>query len=293
MNTRRLRHLLLVSAAILVLNQSYSGMGNKGRASFQNELPWVTFAPEGEEFTVTVPAWPTVRTYPVSPEHHPDHEPVLLHAEYGGYGNGVVFIIESYKAQRPQRLWSDLAVGASGTFERDMSFDGLTAKLYRSVQSSRYATYTRHVVRFATKEHIYFVTLVTLEDTNPFKDRLLSSLRLRRADDRLTTYKESSEHILGHDFLPTEVTRQAIIVSKTEPFYTPQARANQIVGTVILEANLAEDGYVANITVTKELKGGLTESAIEAARSIRFFPAEKDGKPVSQRMKLEYNFNLY
>jgi TonB family protein len=148
-------------------------------------------------------------------------------------------------------------------------------------------------VRFATKEHIYFVTLVTLEDTNPFEDRLLSSLRLRRADDRITTYERSSENILGHFFLPTEVTRKAIIVSKTEPFYTPQARANQIVGAVVLEATLAEDGYVSNIAVTRGLKDGLTESAIEAARSIRFFPAEKDGKPVSQRMTLEYNFNLF
>jgi len=60
-----------------------------------------------------------------------------------------------------------------------------------------------------------------------------------------------------------------------------------------LEATFAADGYVANITVTKGLKDGLTERAIEAARNIRFFPAEKDGKPVSQRMMLVYNFNLY
>ena len=293
MNTRRLRHLLLVSAAILVLNQSYSGMGNQGWASFQNELPWVTFAPAGEEFTMTLPQWPTVRTYPVSSPFHSDREPVLAHREYGGYGSGVVFIIECYKARRPQRLWSDFGADASGTFERDISFDGVVARQYRSAQSSRYATYTRRIVRFATKEHIYFVTLVTLEDTNPFEDRLLSSLRLRRADDRITTYERSSENILGHFFLPTEVTRKAIIVSKTEPFYTPQARANQIVGAVVLEATLAEDGYVSNIAVTRGLKDGLTESAIEAARSIRFFPAEKDGKPVSQRMTLEYNFNLF
>jgi len=44
---------------------------------------------------------------------------------------------------------------------------------------------------------------------------------------------------------------------------------------------------------TRELKDGMTEAAIEAARNIRFFPAEKDGKPVSQWMTLEYNFNLY
>ena len=48
-----------------------------------------------------------------------------------------------------------------------------------------------------------------------------------------------------------------------------------------------------NIIATRELKDGMTEAAIEAARNIRFFPAEKEGKPVSQWMALEYNFNLF
>ena len=48
-----------------------------------------------------------------------------------------------------------------------------------------------------------------------------------------------------------------------------------------------------NIIATQELKDGMTEAAIEAARNIRFFPAGKDGKPVSQWMTLEYNFNLF
>jgi hypothetical protein len=66
-----------------------------------------------------------------------------------------------------------------------------------------------------------------------------------------------------------------------------------VTGTVILQAIFAANGDVANVTATKELKDGLTESAIEAARNIRFWPGEKDGKPVSQRMMLEYNFNLF
>jgi outer membrane biosynthesis protein TonB len=38
---------------------------------------------------------------------------------------------------------------------------------------------------------------------------------------------------------------------------------------------------------------GLTTRAVRAARQIRFTPAEKDGKPVSMYIQLEYNFNLY
>jgi outer membrane biosynthesis protein TonB len=60
-----------------------------------------------------------------------------------------------------------------------------------------------------------------------------------------------------------------------------------------LEGVFGANGYVTNVKVTKEMKDGMTEKAIEYARSIRFFPAEKDGRPVAQRMVMEYTFNLY
>jgi TonB family protein len=295
MNTRRLRHLAFASAAILVSNQSYSALGNEIPASFQDELAWVTFAPEGEELTLMVPALPTVRTYPVSAPDQSDHERSLAQREYSGYGSGLVFVIESYKAERPQRLWGNLLNHADNgaVFERDISFDGITARQYRSSYESRYGRYTTRFVRFATKEHVYLITLATLEETNSIVDRFVSSLRLRRPEDQSTNYAQRSDSIPGHAFGPNEVTRRAVVVWKNAPYYTNQARAHRIVGTVKLEAILAADGYVSNITVTKELKDGLTESAIEAARNIRFFPAEKDGKPVSQLIMLEYNFSLF
>jgi outer membrane biosynthesis protein TonB len=37
----------------------------------------------------------------------------------------------------------------------------------------------------------------------------------------------------------------------------------------------------------------LTEKAIAAARQIRFQPAQKDGRAVSQWITIEYNFNIY
>jgi TonB family protein len=52
-------------------------------------------------------------------------------------------------------------------------------------------------------------------------------------------------------------------------------------------------GDVQGISVVKGLPDGLTEQAIIAAKQIRFRPAEKDGRPVSQYVILEYNFNIY
>jgi len=194
-------------------------MCNEIRASVQDEPAWVTFAPEGEELTLLTPAWPTIRNYPLRAPDNSDREKVLAHHEYGAYGSGLVFIIESYKAERPQRLWRDLPKLADNgaVFERDISFDGITAKQYRSTYESRYATYTRHFVRFATKEHVYLLTLATLEDANPFVDRFLSSLRLRRPEDRSTTDTQRSDYILGQAFSANEVMRRAIVVWKAEP----------------------------------------------------------------------------
>jgi TonB family protein len=225
-----------------------------------------------------------------------DGERVLAHRIYSGYGNGLVFIIESYKAEHPQNLWGPLLENAekNAVFERDIEFDGVTARQYQSVHSTSYAWYTRRFVRFATKEHVYFLTLATLDETNPVLDRFLSSLRLRRPADLVTPIEsQSSENNPGDVFSGNEVTRKAIVVWKPEPIYTADAREHQVTGTIVLQAIFVANGDVANITVTSELKDGLTERAIEATRNIRFFPAEKDGKPVSQRITLEYNFNLF
>jgi TonB family protein len=94
-------------------------------------------------------------------------------------------------------------------------------------------------------------------------------------------------------FSPREVTQKARIISKPEPQYTEEARRNQISGTVVLKAVFSSSGQVTNIRAVSNLPYGLTERAITAARQIRFSPAMKDGRAVSQYIQIEYNFNLY
>jgi len=302
-NPRKLRRLPLVFFAMLVLSQSSFGI-DIGRRLLtspddQNNSSWLLFVPEDEEFTAVIPAWPTARSYPVSTFYKTDRERILAHRDYGGYGSGLVFVIESFKAEQPQRLWGDLLksnVDRTLVFERDITFDGVVARQYKSTYSSHYSnnTYTRRLVWFVTKEHVYFLTLATLDETDPAVDRFLSLFRLRSPQDRTTRSEAGSfETIPDKVFTGNEVTHKATVVWKPEPTYTEQARAHRVVGTVALKAVFAANGYVTNIIATQELKDGMTEAAIEAARNIRFFPAEKDGKPVSQWMTLEYNFNLF
>jgi TonB family protein len=94
-------------------------------------------------------------------------------------------------------------------------------------------------------------------------------------------------------FEAREVSQRARIISKPEPGFTEEARRENVTGIVRLRAVLSASGAVTNVSVIKGLPGGLTEKAVTAARGIKFQPAQKDGRAVSQWVTLEYNFNIY
>ena len=94
-------------------------------------------------------------------------------------------------------------------------------------------------------------------------------------------------------FAAREVARKAVITRRPEPSYTESARKFYVAGVVKLRLLLASDGSVRNISVVRALPHGLTGAAIEAARRVRFEPAEKDGRKVSQFIVIEYSFNVY
>ena len=91
-----------------------------------------------------------------------------------------------------------------------------------------------------------------------------------------------------------QVTRRAVIKSRPEPDFPPEARRQNVQGVVRLKIIFRADGSVDDhIEVQKSLPYGVTEAAIRAAKRIEFEPAERDGRKVSQYATLEYNFNLY
>jgi len=83
------------------------------------------------------------------------------------------------------------------------------------------------------------------------------------------------------------------ILNKPEPMTTEDARHNNTTGVVILRVTLLSSGQVGEIQVVRGLPDGLTESAIRAAREIKFVPARKRGQPISQTVQIEYSFQQY
>ena len=115
---------------------------------------------------------------------------------------------------------------------------------------------------------------------------------LKRAGED-ATYEPELDEAGNRVYLGRQVDRRARLLSRPEPAYTRRARRNRVKGVVVLRVVLAATGKVERVTVVKELPDGLTEEAIKAARLIKFEPAERDGRKVSQSVILEYNFRLY
>lgn len=97
----------------------------------------------------------------------------------------------------------------------------------------------------------------------------------------------------GAVYTAKEVDTKVVISLRPPPRYTARARHNDTAGTVTLRLVLAASGGVTDIEVLKGLPDGLTENAIEAARKIKFSPATKDGRPVSQRVIVFYTFTVH
>jgi TonB family protein len=97
----------------------------------------------------------------------------------------------------------------------------------------------------------------------------------------------------GRSVEPMSASLRPNILYKEKAKYTEEARTNKITGTVVLNLVFNANGTISDIKVVRGLPDGLTESAIEAAKKMRFTPAVKGGQPVSVRGNVEFNFTLY
>ncbi len=104
----------------------------------------------------------------------------------------------------------------------------------------------------------------------------------------LKMLKPADERDLFHHF---EVEKPIRITSKPMADLTDEARRANVSGRVRVRAVLAADGSVKHILPAITLGYGLTEKTIDAARLVRFEPAVRGGRAVSQVVLLEYSFD--
>jgi TonB family protein len=83
-----------------------------------------------------------------------------------------------------------------------------------------------------------------------------------------------------------------VLIDKTEPEYTEEARHAKYQGTVLLRVEIDPAGVATNIKVQRSLGLGLDQKAVEAVQKWRFKPGMKDGNPVTVQATIEVNFRL-
>ena len=81
------------------------------------------------------------------------------------------------------------------------------------------------------------------------------------------------------------------------PAYTAQARKDKVQGTVVAAVDVDAGGNVVGVKLTavslsKDLRDGLDESAMRTLRLWKFKPGTKKGKPVPVMVRVEVSFRL-
>lgn len=115
-----------------------------------------------------------------------------------------------------------------------------------------------------------------------------SQLEAFRGHAQMVAETDESRAVL----IANEADARARIIHRPYPDFTEEARRNNVRGRVRIRAVLAADGTVRHVLVLEGLPDGMTEECVNASRAIRFTPAVKNGRPVSQFVMLEYNFDI-
>jgi TonB family protein len=90
----------------------------------------------------------------------------------------------------------------------------------------------------------------------------------------------------------SQAAKAVEIISKPRPRYTEEARRLQIEGDVVFEILFTAAGEVRVLKTLSGLGHGLDESALNAAKAIRFRPAERNGVPVDSLATVRIRFEL-
>ena len=83
-----------------------------------------------------------------------------------------------------------------------------------------------------------------------------------------------------------------VAISAPNPQYSEEARKAKIQGICDLWLIVGRNGIPRNIRVVSGLGYGLDEKAIEAVKTWRFKPSQKNGKPVPVQINIEVGFHL-
>lgn len=83
------------------------------------------------------------------------------------------------------------------------------------------------------------------------------------------------------------------VILSPEPEFSEAARGVKYQGTTTLRMVVTTDGTLTNIRIVVPLGCGLDAQAVQAVKTWKFKPAEKDGQPIAFEIAVELDFHLY
>jgi protein TonB len=96
----------------------------------------------------------------------------------------------------------------------------------------------------------------------------------------------------GRQVEQESLTAPVRILSKPRPRYPAQELELGRQGDVLIDVEFRYSGVLEVLGVRQGLSPRLNESALEAARKIRFLPARRDGRPVDTQATVRIRFQL-
>ncbi len=134
---------------------------------------------------------------------------------------------------------------------------------------------------------------VTIQDETRLADKnsQTTELKVEQQDKRVTKRKRINGQ--STTIAKEDGVNPVRILSKPRPTYTVEARKNGVTGSIKLRVSFLASGTIGDVISVNTLPDGLTESAIEAAKGIKFQPATKNGTPLTVTKLVEYSFTTF
>jgi TonB family protein len=263
-----------------------------GSAPGYSLADWKEWIIEDEGFAAAFPEFPFERTRPIqSGDIKFDWREYLIHSSTGSYE---VRIADSFgrrlesKASVKKRLEMIAQVTAKDPENTDVRSTFLEISGHPAVDTKMKDTKLDQLIwiRMTMVDgRIYQlnVEVPAKQEWTKEADIFMNSFRLLE-DASLKTEPET--------IYPASAGIVPKIISQEKANYTALARKNGVEGIVTVSAVFGADGKIRGIHIVQGLPDGLNQEAKNAAAKTKFIPAVKDGKPVSVKLNMEFNFQL-
>ena len=273
--------LLLVSTSILVAT---------GAKAQSPQSSWTTYTVQEDVLAVALPKQPDVNEDIEKSDKHRRRRTLSAFADGVQY---TIYVIENRGPRQTLQSFIEEQTSSQPKWElkpeHDLDLNGIAGK------SFVYPDNKGMVQFFATEDRLYDFRAYGAPIDDARMTRFFSSISLtgRQAGIEVSANTTDSGAATEKPRQGGEVDSKIKFKSRPAPEYSDEAKRKGVRGVVVLKCIFRSNGEVTDIKVIAGLPYGLTESAIEAAKKIKFVPATKDGHNVSMWMQLEYNFNLY